>query len=120
MLNMYEDEYFKNNVWIRGGKPHWAYNTEYLKLVNDRTAIEWTPNTIATDVKISSHAEIQIRSSTPNLKEYQIKYSPEGPWQRTDEKVLVKLNKKRHELSFRAVNLAGVAGPEHKVVLQRN
>jgi hypothetical protein len=120
MLNMYKDEYFNNNIWIRGGKPHWAYNTEYLQLVDDRDAIEWTPNTIATHVKITDHAEIEIKSTTPNLKEYQIKYSPDDQWQSVEDKVKIKLNKKRHTLSFRAVNLAGVAGPEHKLVLHRN
>jgi hypothetical protein len=118
MLNMYQDDFFKNNTWIWGGKPHWAYNTEYLQLVNDRDAIEWTPNTLATQVKITDHAEIKIASSTPNLKEYQIKYSPNDQWHRVDDNVKIKLNKKRHELTFRAVNLVGVAGPEHKVVLQ--
>src|SRR5690606_25983709 len=54
VLTMYEDDYFKNNTWIWGGKPHWAYakEPEFLKRVPQRDAIEWTPNTIAADVKV--------------------------------------------------------------------
>jgi hypothetical protein len=118
MLNMYEDDYFRNNTWIWGGKPHWAYNTEYLQLINDRDAIEWTPTTIATTVNITDHAEIEIRSCTPNIKEYQIKIAPDGQWQKVENPVKIKLDRRQHEVIFRAVNLAGVAGPEHKVILQ--
>ena len=42
-LNMFADDYFKNNTWIWDGKPHWAYNTENMILVPDRNAFEWTP-----------------------------------------------------------------------------
>jgi hypothetical protein len=30
------------------------------------------------------------------------------------------LNRKRHELYFRTVNLAGVSGPEHKIIISQN
>ena len=51
-LIMYQDDYFKKHTWIWDGKPHWAYNTTHMKLVANRTAIEWTPNTITSTIKI--------------------------------------------------------------------
>ena len=78
-LNMYADDYFKNNTWIWDGKPHWAYNTENMILVPDRNAIEWTPNTIRADVKIEGEmASIALNSNTPNLMTYQLQDSPMG------------------------------------------
>ena len=51
LLIMYDDDYFKNNVWIWGGQPHWAYaKPEFMKLVQDREKIYWTPNTISSKV----------------------------------------------------------------------
>ena len=71
---MYNDDYFRHHVWIWDGKPHWAYNTPHMELIADRSAIEWTPNTIAAKVKIEDDkATISLNSNTPNLKTYQMK-----------------------------------------------
>ena len=79
-LNMYQDDYFKNHTWIWDGKPHWAYNKpEYLNRVNERKAIEWTPNTISSKVTIEgSKARIELNSITPNLKTYQMEEMQDG------------------------------------------
>jgi hypothetical protein len=116
---MYEDDFFRNNTWIRDGKPHWAYNEPgYLVKVKDRDAIGWTPNTIASKVSINGKkAHIKLISDTPNLKEYQVKNSNSVAWQKTDRIFDVDLTEKGYELSFRAVNLANVSGPEHRVVI---
>ncbi len=124
-LVMYNDEYFKNHVWIRDGRPHWAYNTRYLHLVPDRKAIEWTPNTIHSKVSIEgSKARIELNSITPNLKTYQMKELPDGDpiaigWKDVSNAVEIELKKVKNEMVFRTNNLAGVTGPEHKVIIER-
>ena len=117
----YEDDYFKTHTWMRGGKPHWAYNhPEMVIKTEDRDAIEWTPNTISSDVKImGTIAKVQLVSDTPNLKEYQMKELPAGTWKKTDDNLTLMLDKKRHEYAFRTVNLANVTGPEHKIIIER-
>ena len=112
LLSMYEDDYFKNNTWIWGGNPHWAYaKPEFMRLVKDRDAIEWTPNTIASEIQIEGNvAKIRLTSETPNLKEYQMKEGMSGDWQAVDESFSMDLNRKRHEWYFRTVNLAGCIG----------
>jgi hypothetical protein len=118
MLIMYDDNYFENHTWIWGGKPHWAYNTEYLKLVKDRNAIYWTPNTITSDVHITHDtARIVLISETPNLKEYQMKELNSGDWNTVEDTIILKLRKRKYEIVFRAVNLINIAGPENKIII---
>jgi hypothetical protein len=120
LLIMFEDEFFKNNIWIWGGKPHWAYaKPEFMKPVQDRDKIYWTPNTIVSKVNISNNvAHIELTSETPNLKEYQMKELPSGEWKTIGEKLDKELKNKEYELIFRVVNLANVTGPEHKIVIK--
>jgi hypothetical protein len=122
MLSMYEDDYFVNHTWIWDDKPHWAYDKpEFMRLVRDRDAIEWTPNTIVSEILIEGViAMIELTSETPNLKEYQMKEGVSGDWQAVDESCSVDLKRKRHELYFRIMNLAGVSGPEHKILISQN
>ena len=111
---MYKDEYFTRNTWIWDGKPHWAYNTDAISYQDTRDAIEWTPNVIDADATIKGNeAKIKLSSFTPNLKEYQLR--KEGEWVRCDSVVNIELNKDREEVAFRAMNKAGVAGPEYKM-----
>ena len=113
-LNMYRDDYFTSHTWFWDGKPHWAYNTSDVQYQDTRDAIEWTPNVIDADAAIgNSHAEIKLRSLTPNFKEYEMNIN--GSWVRCDSVVNVELNKDREEFLFRAVNIADVAGPEYKI-----
>ena len=117
-MNMLADEYFKNHTWIWDGKPHWAYNTEFMKLIPDRKAIEWTPNLITTTTTINRDiATIELNSNTPNLKTYQMKEPPGSDWKNISDSINVELKKDRNEILFRAVNLAGVTGPEHKIII---
>jgi len=119
-LVMYQDDYFKSHIWIRDGKPHWAYNTRYLHLVPDRKAIEWTPNTIASKVSVEgSKARIELNSNTPNLKTYQMKELPDGDWKDVSNSLEIESKKDKNEMIFRTVNLAGVTGPEHKIIIER-
>lgn len=117
LLTMYADDYFNNNIWIWDNKPHWAYDKpEFMILEPKRDAIEWTPNTIDSKVRIEGHvAYIKLTSDTPNLKEYQMKEIPSGDWQKVKNELSVDLTGNTHEAIFRIVNLANVFGPEHLV-----
>ena len=121
ILTMYEDDYFKNNTWIWDGKPHWAYNVkDHLVREPNREAIEWTPNIIHSNLKLEGDVvHIDLASETPNLKTYQMKKLPEGSWEDVPATVKVHVADTGQELAFRAVNLAGVAGPEHKIIVAR-
>ncbi len=117
-LVMYQDDYFSNNTWIWDGKLHWAYDTEYLIIEQNRDAIEWTPNTIASEVKIvGGKALISLTSDTPNLKYYQMKASDKKEWVVVGDSVEVLLIEPKYEILFRAMNLVGVTGPGHRVII---
>ncbi|MEX2232943.1 MAG: hypothetical protein WD824_12330 [Cyclobacteriaceae bacterium] len=116
----YEDEYFKNNVWLWDGKRYWAYDTEYMILVKDRRAIEWTPNVVSSDITVEKNlANVELHSITPNLKTYQLKELPDGEWRDVPNHVSIELKKDKNEILFRTINLAAVTGPEHRVVIAR-
>jgi hypothetical protein len=116
---LFEDDFYRANTWVRDGKPCWIYDhMEVISLIRERDRIEWTPNTIASAVSIEgSRADIRLVSDTPNLKAYQVRMSPSGGWSETGENYSLSLKKKKYELAFRAVNLADVAGPEHRVII---
>lgn len=119
-LNMYADDYFKSNTWIWDGKPHWAYNTENMILVSDRSALYWTPNTILAEVMIKGEeASVSLKSDTPNLDTYQMQESPEGVWTDISNPLMVPLTSSRNEIQFRTMNRAGVAGHPYKVIIAR-
>ncbi|MCK5104295.1 MAG: hypothetical protein KAR17_15835 [Cyclobacteriaceae bacterium] len=118
LLVMYEDTYFKNHKWLWDGKPHWAYDTDFLIPEPNRDAIEWTPNTIASNIIIENkQAIIELISDTPNLLEYQMKKLPNGNWEKVGYKVLLELNETQYEIVFRAVNMAEISGPKHRVII---
>jgi len=115
VLVMYEDDIFRKNTWYRDGKPHWAYNTPYLIATTRRDWIEWTPNVISSNVELKGDgATVFLTSFTPNFRSYQVKCG-EGPWVDCDDRVEIPLRKALNRFTFRAVNLFGVAGPEHGV-----
>jgi hypothetical protein len=117
---VYDDDYFKQHVWLWNGKPLWAYNTEYMTRITDRRAIEWTPNTISSNVRIEAdQATIGLRSATPNLQSYQLQESSGAEWKNILSTVVLKLRKNENELRFRTINTAGVTGPEHKIIISR-
>ncbi len=120
LLTMYADDYFNNNIWIWGDKPHWAYKKpEFMIRETNREAIEWTPNTIESQVSINGQtAHIQLISDTPNLKEYQMKELPSGDWGKVENSIDLNLSDNTHEFAFRVENLANVYGPEHNIKIQ--
>ena len=119
-LIVYDDDYFRSHVWMRGGKPHWAYHTIYFDSITDRKKIEWTPNTISANIKISKDtAHIALFSSAPNLKSYQMRESPEAAWINVDSSLAFKLKKDNAQVAFRTMNLADVSGPEYHLTISR-
>jgi hypothetical protein len=116
---MYNDDFFKNNKWYWGDNIHWAYSMpEFIVKVDERDAINWTPNTIASEVVIDGNEiTVKLLSDTPNLKEYQMKALPSESWEPVSNVTRLSLNKEEHEFVFRAVNLAGISGPEHRVLI---
>ena len=120
LMIMYGDDFFKNHTWIWDGKPHWAYNTAHMTVVEDRRALEWAPNTITSKVNIAGGtATIQLASNTPNLKSYQMKKNLSGEWTDVPADVKVNLTKDTNRFAFRAMNASGVAGAEHQVLIER-
>ena len=119
-LVIYEDDFWRRNTWYRDGKPHWAYKADYFIPVRRRSWIEWTPNVIASRVEIDrERAAIALHSCTPNFKTYQVRRGG-GGWKPCGERLELKLGKRGASLAFRAVNLAGVKGPEHRVEIVPN
>jgi len=122
LLSFYADDYFLNHTWIWDDKAHWAYDKpEFMRLVAERDAIEWTPNTIKSEVRLEAkRANITLLSDTPNLKEYRMKEGPEGNWDQVKDSISLELKGEKLELYFRTVNLAGVSGPIHKVLIKKD
>ena len=118
-MSGFNNTYLKNHKWLWDGKPHWAYDKpEFMILEPNRDAIEWTPNTISSNIFIEDkQASIELISDTPNLLEYQMKKLPDGNWEKVDAEIRMGLADTEYKMVFRAVNLAGIAGPEHRVII---
>jgi hypothetical protein len=114
-----DDEAFRSRTWHRNGKKHWAYAAGRFKPVG-RDALEWTPNILDVRTELKGDSiEIRITSSTPNLREYQIQRG-DGAWEHVDETFTKRLDAAARVLRLRAVNSAGVSGPEHRLALERH
>jgi hypothetical protein len=114
-LVMYSDKIFRKNTWYRDGKPHWAYNTPYLIIVERRDWIYWTPNVIRSKVnRNKDKILIQLISFTPNLKTYQMS-SATGEWIDCPDLLKISPADTGERMSFRAMNEFGVAGPVHRI-----
>ena len=117
-LVVLDDEIFRNNTWYRDGKPHWAYGTPYFIKTARRDWIEWTPNVITSKVTIAeSRAHVFLNSCTSNFRSFQI-INEAGAWQDCSEQIELSLDRRDHNrFLFRTINLFGVTGPEHRVVI---
>ncbi len=116
-LIMLEDDIFKNHVWYRDGKRHWAYGTPYMILTSRRDWIEWTPNVITSKVTIKGGAaHVFLGSCTPNFRSFQAKCGHDGAWKDCGEEMKLPLEANvRNLFMFRTINVLGVTGPEHCV-----
>jgi len=116
---LFDDEYSRSHEWHRDGRRHWAYGAQRFRRVQERATIEWTPNVLDVKARVDGEAvEVTITSSTPNLREYQMKRG-EGAWEQVGEKVVIHLKSPQERILLRAVNLAGVSGPEHRLEVNR-
>jgi hypothetical protein len=122
-----EDQYFKNNIWYRWATPleqtkapkHWALRQNFFVRLAHRDWIEWTPNVVSTKAEIQGQvARVRLRSYTPNFDRYEMR-RPGGRWEKVAADLDVKLEGTRVEREFRSVNLAGVAGPASRVLIER-
>lgn len=114
---VYNDDFFKSNIWHRGGRKHWAYDADQFIRIEDPTKIYWTPNVLDIEVDIEgSAARVAIESCTPNLREYQMRRRGSG-WETVGSNLTLELSAAREEFVFRSVNMAGVAGPGHRLII---
>jgi hypothetical protein len=121
-LVTWDDEYSRSHTWWRRGRTnkHWAYEAEYFVPTRHRAWIEWTPNVLDVTVSVErDQLRGKITSCTPNLREYQVRVEPGGDWRPIDPDFTLPLSGPRHEWRLRAVNLAGVAGPPYRLVVQQ-
>jgi len=49
----------------------------------------------------------------------EMKEQPDGDWRDVSNSVELELKKDRNEMIFRTMNVAGVTGPEHKIIIER-
>ncbi|MEW2923124.1 transglutaminase-like domain-containing protein [Muricauda sp. ANG21] len=118
-LMVYQDDYFNSNTYYRDGVPVSQEKLDWFIKVKDEKKIEWTPNVLDIDIKIRKDTlHIIIDSTTPNLREYQIKDSMEGRWRSIKAQSTLNLTKEKHIWFLRSLNIANVTGPEYKLVVQ--
>jgi hypothetical protein len=122
-LVLYDDAYSRRNTWYRGGRdtggrPHWAYASDYFIRVPHRGWIEWTPNVV--DVHLhrdGDRAKGFILSCTPGFKEYRMRELPRGRWKRVNARFDLRLGGGKRRIEFCSVNVAGVCGPPFAVTV---
>jgi hypothetical protein len=116
-LVAYEDDYTRANSWYRDGSPHWAYAARFFIPTPHATWIEWTPNVISSHVDIvGERARIGLGSCTPNFRSYAMRLGA-TPWADCGDRLELAIPADGLRLEFRVENLAGVAGPVHRVVI---
>ena len=97
---------------------HWAVRRNFFVRVAHRDWIEWTPNVIGITAEIQGRkAHVRLRSHTPNFQQYEAR-PPGGRWQKTSAAFDLKLEGPRIEREFRSVNIAGVAGPISRLLIE--
>jgi len=112
---VWSDKFWKENTWYYEGSKHWAYGPGLFIGVENRDWLEWTPNTINSSVKVDGRqGQIELASFTPGFKTYQLK-AGDGQWTDCTDRLSLPLENKPNSFVFRAVNLADVTGPEHRV-----
>lgn len=115
-LALYEDDYAKANIWYRDGKPHWAYDARFFVTVPHRGWFEWTPNVVSCGVRCAGdRVHIRLGSCAPNFRSYAMR--SEADWQPCAETVELPIPATGLRLEFRVENLAGIAGPVHRVAI---
>jgi len=114
---LYNDDYCRENLWYRSGRKHWAYDAGFFRFEDSRKVIEWTPNVLKVDAVISGDVmKVEIVSSTPNLKGYQMRQEG-GKWRDVDTKFELKLSGDGGRWELQSVNVMGVCGPVYRLAV---
>ncbi len=114
-----DDEYSRTHTWYRDGVPAPIFNSPYSHKTPELDWIEWTPNVIDSSVRVDrGEVCICLTSFTPNLRTYQIA-TGDGGWADCEDEVTVVPSGETTIYEFRAMNLFGVAGPPHRVRIDR-
>jgi hypothetical protein len=114
-----EDEFVQTNTWYRDGKPHWAYAAGFFVTTTHRSWVEWTPNVVGSHVEIAgSTARMALSSCTPNFATYAMRREAKSPWESCADRLNMAVPSEGLRLEFRAENLAGVAGPVHRIDIE--
>lgn len=116
---LYDDDYAKEHVWYRDGKPNWAYEQEFFVRVAHQSWIEWTPNVIKAHPRIEgTQLTVRLQSCTPNFKSYQRSVNG-GSWEDCEIINELALVGDTVRIEYRSQNLVGVFGPVHTVQVER-
>jgi hypothetical protein len=117
-LLVFDNDAFRKTTWYRTDDPgtlvkHWAYAAQAFIPVRDRQEIEWTPG--VPDLRAHqigrAQLEIQLRSTTPNLKAYLTRVNG-GVWNSlAGDRTPWNLQTGRNRLDVRTRNFADVDGP---------
>jgi hypothetical protein len=126
-LAVWEDEYFRTHTWYRWAMPleqkkappHWALRRNFFVRLAHRDWIEWTPNVVSVKADIQGTiARVHLRSNTPNFDRHEMR-RPGGKWEKTGDELDLRLEGRLIQREFRSVNLAGVAGPIARLVIEQ-
>lgn len=125
-LAVWEDEYFKTHTWYRWSTPlegkapmHWALRRNFFVRVAHRDWIEWTPNIVNVRAEIQgASARVCLRSNTPNFERHEMR-RPGGRWEKVGTDFALQLEGRRVEREFRSINVAGVAGPISRLLIEQ-
>ena len=124
-LVIFDNAAFRSSTWQRdqgaGLAPHWAYAAGAFVPTLDRTQIEWTPGVVELRARQTATAEleVQIRSATPNLQAYVVRFNGGQPQTVTEGRVQWELHDGENSLEVRSRNLFGVLGPSLLAAVSR-
>lgn len=116
-LVIFDNDAFRNTTWHRdhgaGLANHWAYAAGAFVPTADRTQIDWTPGVVDLRVRrpADSELEVQIRSATPNLADYMVRFNGGQPQNAAEGRIQWKLRDGENSIEVRSRNLFGVLGP---------
>lgn len=116
-LVIFDNDAFRNSTWYRGPahdlRKHYAYAADAFLPTKDRNHIEWTPSVPDLRVRQVGPSELQVdlRSATPNFKQYVLRINGDKPKLLEEETVRWKLQPGVNVFHVQCRNLFGIDGP---------
>lgn len=123
-LMVYDNDAFRSDTWLRqqGDRrvSHWAYGADAFVPVSDRHQVEWTPGVpdLTFHVEGPGQVRVDLRSATPNLRDYGIRLNGKGEHSATGRGIRWLLREGTNRLVAHTRNLFGVDGPGVQAVLE--